>query len=98
MIHLCLLCTEENLQINELLLTAGSLSSAGECPQWRHTFSIVFVGAFVVGNLLVLWVSRAGRLSLTHCTSTKIFTCAAEPCLTKPALTLLAGRDHFAVL
>lgn len=98
MIHLCLLCTEENLQINELLLTARSLSSAGECPQWRHTFSVIFVGAFVVDNLLVLWVSQAGRQSLTHCTSTKTFTRAAESYLTKLALTLLAGRDHFAVL
>lgn len=98
MIHLCLLCTEENLQINELFQTTGSLSSAGERPQWRHTFSITFVSAFVVGHLLVPWVSQAGRLSLTHCTFTKTFTSAADPCLTKLTLTLLAGRDHFAVL
>lgn len=79
MIHLCLLYTEENLQINELFQTTGSLSSAGERPQWRHTFSITFVSAFVVGHLLVPWVSQAGRLSLTHCTSTKTFTSAADP-------------------
>lgn len=90
-------CFVLNLQINELFQTVGSLSSAGECPQRRHTLSVTFVGAFVIGHSLVTWVSQGGRRDLTHCTSTKTFTHAADPCLMELALTLLAGTGHSAV-